>query len=87
MFVDLSMCIAPTQVDGDVVTSDTSLQSSGTTPSVTFSFEKVSHYYLLPYIPLYWSNCYNNKLGGSVLSTCVTECCMILDSVVDWIVS
>ncbi len=44
------MCIAPTQVDGDVVTSDTSLQSSGTTPSVTFSFEKVSHYYLLPYI-------------------------------------
>ncbi len=49
MFVDLSMCIAPTQVDGDVVTSDTSLQSSGTTPSVTFSFEKVSHYYLLPY--------------------------------------
>ncbi len=44
MFVDLSMYVAPTQVDGDLVTSDISLQSSGTTPSVTFSFGKVSHY-------------------------------------------
>ncbi len=39
--------VAPTQVDGDEVTSDISLQSSGTTPSVTFSFGKVSHYLIL----------------------------------------
>ena len=47
---------------------------------------KVNNLYIS--ISLYWSNCckfYNNNLGGSVLSTC--ECCMILDSVADWIVS
>ncbi len=36
--------VAPTQVDGDQVTSDISLQSSGTTPSVTFSFGKVINF-------------------------------------------
>ena len=35
--------------------------------------------------PFTGQNVDNNNLGGSVLLTC--ECCTILDSVADWIVS
>ena len=68
-----SQCIVPIQVDGDLVMSNVSLQSNGTTPSVTFSFRKVSNTCQNVEVPILkdaMKNCHFSHVQGGGDANC-----------------